>query len=253
MIQSVDRAIRILTILQGSRRMSLSEIATQLALPPSTVHGIIKTLAAHRMVEQEHDSGRYRLGPAVLLLGNVYLESLELSNRAMRWSEDLAHRTGHAVRVGIPMVDEVIVVHHEPRPDGTRQMREVGMVLPMHATALGKALLAFRPEDRARCLDPEYDLRPMTGETVTDPELLTKELDATMATGIATESDEAILGESGLAAPLFDTSGRAVGAVGVVIPSTAYPTGELVPDAVRQAARNITRELGSSRWPVPPG
>ena len=82
MIQAVDRALRILTALQGGRRMSLGEIAQRLDLPPSTVHGIIRTLVAHGMVAQEPDSQRYRLGPATLRLGNVYLDTLELRSRA---------------------------------------------------------------------------------------------------------------------------------------------------------------------------
>ena len=69
MIQSVDRALRILAVLQGDHRLSLGEIAQRLDLPPSTVHGIVRTLLAHRMVVQEHDSGQYRLGPAVLTHG----------------------------------------------------------------------------------------------------------------------------------------------------------------------------------------
>ena len=73
-IQSVDRAIRVLTALQGARRMSLSELAARLELAPSTTHGIVRTLVEHGMVVQERGSSRYQLGPAVLRLGNVYLD-----------------------------------------------------------------------------------------------------------------------------------------------------------------------------------
>src|SRR5919198_4903961 len=146
MIQSIDRALRFLTVLQGARRMSLGEIGARLGLPPSTVHGIVRTLLAHGMVQQERDSGRYRLGPATLRLGNVYLDTLELRSRAATWAEDLAARTGCAVRTGVRLFDDVVVVHHVPRPDGTRQMPEVGIVIPAHACALGKALLAFDPD-----------------------------------------------------------------------------------------------------------
>ncbi len=96
MIQAVDRALRILTVLQGGRRMSLGEIATAIDLAPSTVHGLVRTLLAHGMVQQEIDSGRYRLGPATLRLGNVYLDTLELRSRVAIWAEDLARRTGCA-------------------------------------------------------------------------------------------------------------------------------------------------------------
>ena len=152
MIQSVDRALRILTVLQGARRMSLGEIAAALGLPPSTVHGIIRTLLAHGMVQQERDSLRYRLGPATLRLGNVYLDTLELRSRVTTWAEELSRRTGFAVRTGVLLLGDVVVVHHEPRPDGTRQMPEVGIVIPAHACALGKALLAYDAEACAQVL-----------------------------------------------------------------------------------------------------
>ena len=122
MIQSVDRAVRILTVLQGGRRMSLGEVASRLGLPASTVHGIIRTLLAHGMVAQERDSGRYRLGPATLRLGNVYLDTLELRARVAAWADDLAERTGLAVRTGVILLNDVVVVHHVPRPGGSRQM-----------------------------------------------------------------------------------------------------------------------------------
>ncbi|WP_203217830.1 helix-turn-helix domain-containing protein [Nocardia terpenica] len=145
MIQSVDRAVRILFALQGARRLTLSELAAELGLPPTTVHGIVRTLAVHGVVVQEHGGGRYQLGPAVLRLGNVYLDTLELRSRALTWAHELARRTGLAVRVGVLFGDDVVIIHHEPRPDGSRQMPEVGIEIPAHASALGKAMLAFVP------------------------------------------------------------------------------------------------------------
>jgi DNA-binding IclR family transcriptional regulator len=250
MIQAVDRALRILTVLQGGRRMSLGEIATAVDLAPSTVHGLVRTLLAHGMVQQEIDSGRYRLGPATLRLGNVYLDTLELRSRAVPWSEELARRTGMAVRIGVLAADEVVIIHHEPRPDGSRQMPEIGIVIPEHASALGKALLAFLPEEAKCALVAPH--RSMTGETITDAEELRAQLTTIARTAIAEEKDEAVLGESSVAAPVFAAQGTAVGAIAVVLPTTEWPVGEPVLDALREAARNISRELGATRWPVPP-
>ncbi|MCV7389606.1 IclR family transcriptional regulator [Mycolicibacterium porcinum] len=244
MIQAVDRALRILTVLQGGRRMSLGEIASALELAPSTVHGLVRTLLAHGMVQQEPDSGRYRLGPATLRLGNVYLESLELRSRVTIWAEDLARRTGCAVRTAVLLFHEVVVVAHEPRPDGTRQMPEVGIVIPAHASALGKALLAFQPDYAA-----EPPLRSMTGETITDPVVLADQLAQVRSTGIATESEEAVLGECSAAAPVFDNSSEAVGAVALVVPAARWPLEPEAIDALRDTARTISRELGAPVWP----
>jgi DNA-binding IclR family transcriptional regulator len=250
-IQSVDRAIRVLTALQGARRLSLSELAARLELAPSTTHGIVRTLVEHGMVVQERGSSRYQLGPAVLRLGNVYLDTLELRSKTIPWAEDLARRTGLAVRTGVLLVDDVVIIHHEPRPDGSRQMPEVGIVIPVHASALGKAMLAFAPDDEQRVLATER-LRSMTGETVTAPAELAAHLEEVRRTGIATEQDEAVIGESAVASPVFDSWSSVVGAIGVVIPTAGAVAEHDARAAVRDSARSLSRELGAASWPPRP-
>jgi len=247
-IQSIDRAIRVLFALQGARRMTLSELAGRLELPPSTVHGIVRTLVAKGMVVQEHGFGRYQLGPAVLRLGNVYLDTLELRSKAIPWAEDLARRTGCAVRTGVLLLDDVVIIHHEPRPDGSRQMPEVGIVIPAHASALGKAILAFDDEAASRIL-AAAPLRSMTGETITSPIDLKQQLADIGSTGLAREQEEAVLGECAIAGPVFDVSGAPVGAIGLVVPSANWPVDPATSDAVRDAARSISKELGAMSWP----
>ena len=227
--------------------MSLSELATRLELAPSTTHGIVRTLVEHGMVVQERGSSRYQLGPAVLRLGNVYLDTLELRSKTIPWAEDLARRTGLAVRTGVLLIDDVVIIHHEPRPDGSRQMPEVGIVIPVHASALGKAMLAFLPDDEKRVLTDS--LRSMTGSTLTTADELRQQLDEVRSTGISVEQDEAVIGESALASPVFDSSGAAVGAIGVVIPSGSDLARHEARDTVRETARALSRELGAGTWP----
>ncbi len=155
------------------------------------------------------------------------------------------------MRVGVLLADDVVIIHHEPRPDGSRQMPEVGIVIPAYASALGKAMLAFLPGEAAALLNGS-PLRSMTGETVTDPGELRKQLDDVRATGLAYECDEAVLGESCVAGAVFDSTGLAVGAVAVVVPTNEWPAGDAAIEAVRSAARTISRELGASHWPVVP-
>jgi DNA-binding IclR family transcriptional regulator len=246
-IQSVDRAIRVLTALQGARRMSLSELSGRLDLAPSTTHGIVRTLVEHGMVVQERGSSRYQLGPAVLRLGNVYLDTLELRSKAIPWAEDLARRTGLAVRTGVLLIDDVVIIHHEPRPDGTRQMPEVGIVIPAHASALGKAMLAFLPDETERMLG-DGELQSMTGDTLTSPEDLRRALEEVRSSGIAREQDEAVLGEGAVASPVFDAWGDVVGAIGVVVSGSVEADPA---DRVRETARALSRELGAQAWPPP--
>ena len=250
-IQSVDRAARILRVLaSGPRRLGVSEIADRLDLTRPTVHGLLQTLQAHGFVEQDRDSDKYQLGAGLLQLGNSYLDLNELRARSLVHADRLATRADAAVRVGVMHGGNVVVVHHVFRPDTTLQILEVGAELPLHASALGKAMLAYAPEQTLADLlaDP---LPRLTSRTLT-PAALRTELAEIRERGHSRERDEAILGESSVAAAIFDHSGHSVGAIGVVgATERLMPRGPAknLPAAVIEAARGISRELGASRWP----
>jgi DNA-binding IclR family transcriptional regulator len=254
-IQSVDRAARILkTLASGPRRLGVTELAQRLELAAPTVHGLLQTLQAHGFVEQDRDSGKYQLGAGLLQLGNSYLDLNELRARSLVHAERLAARADAAVRVGVMHGPSVIVVHHVFRPDATLQILEVGAQLPLHASALGKAILAYQPETVIEDLMAE-PLPRLTSRTLSGRELR-GQFAAIRERGVARERDEAILGESSLAAPIFDHSGHAVGAVGVVGDTDRIlpraPAKGLVA-AVAEAAAGISRELGARSWPGPVG
>ena len=101
MIQSIDRAARIMNLLQGARRLGISELAAALELPPSTVHGLVKSLQAHGLVAQEPNGNRYVLGPALLKLSSVYLDTLDVRARSLRRMHELSQRTGLASHLGV--------------------------------------------------------------------------------------------------------------------------------------------------------
>jgi len=100
-IQSVDRSIRILKALAaGPGRLGVSELSERLGLAKGTVHGLLRTLQAHGLVEQHADSDKYQLGPALLQLSNRFLDLNELRSRSLAWSELLAARAEEALRHG---------------------------------------------------------------------------------------------------------------------------------------------------------
>jgi DNA-binding IclR family transcriptional regulator len=251
-IQSVDRAARILKALaSGPRRLGVSELAERLDLSRPTVHGLLQTLQAHGFVEQDRDSDKYQLGAGLLQLGNSYLDLNELRGRSIVHAERLAARADAAVRVGVMHGSSVIVVHHVFRPDATLQILEVGAQLPVHASALGKAMLAHSPAAVVDDLTSE-SLPKLTGRTLAAAGLR-DELEQVRERGYARERDEAVLGESSIAAPIFDHAGHPVGAIGVVGDTDRIvPRGPAkgVPAAVVEAGRAVTRELGGGRsWP----
>jgi len=249
-IQSIDRAAKILSSLQGARHLGITELASALDLPPSTVHGIVKSLQQHGLVAKEPNGNRYMLGPALLKLSNVYLDTLDVRARGMRWTRELARRTGLSTRLGAELFDEVIIIHHNRRPDGSQQMLETGLTIPVHASAMGKVLLAYNPIAVDEVLTAP--LRSLTGETITDLATLQLQLAQIAERGLATEQDEAVLGESSIAAPVVDQSGAVIAAVAVVLPSSEWPPEDNVLNDLRETARNISRELGSTAWPPVP-
>jgi len=254
MIQSVGRAARILKALGSEQaRLGVTELADRLGLAKATVYGLLRTLEAHQLVEQDLETGKYRLGPALLQLGNAFLENHELRARSLLWAESLASRAREAVHVGVLYGPSVLIVHHVFRPDDSVQILEVGASIPWHACALGKAMAAYLdPQARGELLDG--DLPRLTGRTVTAPQALAQQLGRVHGDGVAVEDQEAIVGEAGIAAPLFDHRGAVAGAIGLAGPVehllAAGPAADLVA-AVKEAARGLSRELGARRLAIP--
>ena len=168
-------------------------------------------------MSQDHITGKYRLGPALLELGNAYLETHELRARSVVWADSLATRANEAVWVGVLSGDHVIVVHHAFRPEGAVQILEVGAALPWHTCALGKAIVAHSAgRERARAArrrtagpHRRHDHRPGGAGRAAGP--------GARPSGYALEDGEAAIGDAGIAAPVLDRDG-VVGAIGLVGP-----------------------------------
>ena len=250
-IQSIERAAAILRLLSGrNRRLGVVQLAGELGLPKATVHGILRTLKDVGFVEQDPESGKYQLGAALLHMGSTYLDGNELRTRALNWSDALAARSNESVRIGTLHESQVLIVHHVFRPDDSRQALEVGGLVPAHATALGKVLLArnqYALEELA-----ESGLQRFTDATVTDLEQLADELKEVRRRGWAIEMEELVSGEASLAAPIDDRRDVTVGAIAISGPLericlNGVPRSDMV-SYVREAARAISRDLGAIPW-----
>jgi DNA-binding IclR family transcriptional regulator len=251
-VQSIERAAAILRLLAASSgRLGVGEIASSLGLARGTAHGILRTLERVGFVEQDGGTGKYQLGAALLHLGTSYLDVNELRSRAINWADALASRSGEAVRIGTLLDGKVLVVHHVFRPDDTLQALDVGSLLPLHATALGKALLAHDANAAASIRDTE--LESYCRRTITDPRLLARAATRVRENGWAAEVEELSIGEAGIAAPIRGYGGLVVGAIGISGAVERICDTGRVPDPrlvafVRDAARAVSRDLGGSRW-----
>ena len=252
-VQSIERAAAILRLLaRGSGRLGVGEIASSLELAKGTAHGILRTLQRVGFVEQDRATGKYQLGAALLHLGTSYLDVNELRSRAINWADALAARSGEAVRIGSPLEGQVLVVHHVFRPDDTLQTLDVGSLLPLHATALGKVLLAYDVE-LAAVLQRVELLDAFTRRTIVVPKVLARALVEVRDQGWAADTEESTPGQASIAAPIRGYGGLVVGAIGVsgaverICDGKGLPSQVLV-GYVRDAARAVSRDLGASRW-----
>jgi DNA-binding IclR family transcriptional regulator len=250
-IQSIERAAAILRLLSGrNRRLGVVQLAGELDLPKATVHGILRTLAQVGFVEQDPESGKYQLGAALLHMGSSYLDGNELRTRALNWSDSLAARSGESVRIGTFHDGKVLVVHHVVRPDDSRQALEVGALVPAHASAMGKVLLAANRWAAAELV--AGGLPRFTPATIVDGEQLSSELEEVHERGWAADIEELVVGEVSLAAPIDDRRGVTVGAIGISGPVERLtqddaPRMDLV-SFVRETARSVSRDLGAIPW-----
>ncbi|MFJ9906534.1 IclR family transcriptional regulator [Streptomyces sp. NPDC101152] len=250
MVQAVQRAVQILRELASTGpRLGVTELADRLGVAKPTVHALLRTLEAEGLVVQDRDSSKYQLGPELVQLGNAYLDTQELRTRSLTWADQLANRTNEAVWVAVLTGDHVLVVHHAFRPEGAVQILEVGASIPWSTCALGKAIVAFLPPgERERLLAEEPAV--LTGASITDPQELAGQLKEVLRTGYAVEDQESAIGDAGVASPVFDRSGEVVGALGIVGPVErllAEDARQELAVAVRETARNLSRDLGAPR------
>jgi DNA-binding IclR family transcriptional regulator len=251
-IQSIERAAAVLQLLaRGRGRLGVGEIAASLSLPKGTTHGILSTLRAVGFVDQDAATGQYRLGDRLKQLGTRHLDTNELRAAAMNWADTLAARCGEAVRIGALTEGNVLtVVHHVFRPDNTAQTLEVGRELPLHATALGKVVLAY-DVDLAESVQ-HGELPSYTRRTIVAADMLARTLRLVRTRGWAAEVSESMPELAAVAAPIRSHGGLVVGAIDVCGPPERICDARLRPHPklvalVGDVASAISRQLGASR------
>ncbi|GLY13754.1 IclR family transcriptional regulator [Kineosporia rhizophila] len=250
-IQSIERAAAILKLLAAAPApLRLSEISSAVQLSRGTAHGILRTLGDVGFVEQDRITGRYLIGDGLFALGGRPVDPNELRARSMNWADPLAARSGEAVRVVVPEGADARVVHYVFRPDHSSQKADVGALLPGHATALGKVLLAFHPTAAQTLTDDA--LTPYTSRTIATRARLAAELTQIRRQGWAVSAGEYAMDTAGLAAPLTGVGGLVVGAIGIhgaldrLCDSAGAPRPRLLA-LVQECSRAVGRELTTPR------
>jgi DNA-binding IclR family transcriptional regulator len=248
LIQSVSRALDILeAFVVGQEELGVTELSRKLKLHKNNVFRLLATLETRGYVEQDHETGNYRLGMKTFEVASVFLHHLGLAKQARPVLEQLAAETGETAYLAVLEGPWAVCVDMVETSHAVRIVSQLGRRLPAHASALGKIQLAFRPQEEVEQLWKHHELAAVTSRTVTDPVRLGEELGRIATQELALEDEEYASGVRGVAAPIRDYQKRVVGAVGILGPVLRVTLerlqGELAPRA-RAAAQSISKRLG---------
>lgn len=192
-VKSAERTLRVLESLSDGRRRGLAELAAELAVPKSSLHSILRTMESRGWLRADPGTGTYGLGVRSLLAGPAYLDSDDVVSAAGPALDALSASLNETVHLG--RIDHTDIVYLAKRESShpLRLVSAVGVRMPAHATALGKAILAHRtPAELDRLL--EWPLLAVTGRTLTERAALFADLARTAERGHAVDRGESTLG-----------------------------------------------------------
>jgi DNA-binding IclR family transcriptional regulator len=246
MLNTVLKAGQVLRLFDNrSPEWGVSEVAGALAVPKSSAHALLSSLAEIGLL-QRATTGRYRLGWRLFALGRIMLETAEFRAEARQVVEELARQYRETVQLGV--LEHNIVVYLD-RIEGTHAVRAdltgLGAAGYAHCTAIGKALLAGLPWAEAKKTLEKYGMPRLTAHTIIEPAQLEAELEKVRRQGYACNFEEAHDDLCGVGAPIFDYVGQVIAAISLAVPKSRFQRYEReYRDAVIRACKSVSRELG---------
>jgi DNA-binding IclR family transcriptional regulator len=249
-IQAIERAVAILGAFSAERpELGVTELAEVLDLHKSTVHRFLVNLERAGLVERIPRSGRYRLGLRLFELGSLVIQQMNLWDEALPFLEALVRESGETGHLAVLDGGEAIYVERVETRRALRIPSAMGRGYPVHATSLGKVLLAHQPDIRVREIIAERGLARFTRNTIADSDVLLAELAEVRRQGYAIDDEEYDEGLRCIGAPIMDHTGQVVAALGIGGPVTRV-TPERVPELarlVKLAAKGLSHRLGADQ------
>ncbi len=245
-VHSVERVFRILEELVLHTDMSLKQLAQAAELHKSTTYRLLHTLIDLGYVEQDETQGAYRVGLRLIEMSGKANRAWPINRAAEPIMDRLAAELGESVNVavedGLDMVYVATVDAHQP----LRMQLNVGRRAPIHCTAVGKAVLAYRSELIDQFRGQKRSLERFTDHTITDWRQLEQELSVIRERGFAIDNEEQVAGALCVAAPIVDYRQRVVAAIGISAPGAhlSWERANEVGPLIAQAARQISERLG---------
>jgi IclR family KDG regulon transcriptional repressor len=240
----VGKALSLLVLLGDSAQgATATELAAVAELPFSTTHRLLQSLARQGFVAFDAASKRYTLGIRVFQLGQRVSSANGIAGSSLPVLRALTEQTREASIFGVLDGESVLTVSKVDGPQAFRVTSDPGTHSPLHATALGKVLVAF--SENREALMAKLDLYARTEKTITDPVEFARDVAAVRERGYGIMREENEVGMQALAAPVLSPDGRVVGAVAIAAPVFRLPFDELLEllPVLRTAASELSARL----------
>jgi DNA-binding IclR family transcriptional regulator len=247
-VQSIERVFDIIEYIANQRGpVTLSQVASDLELPVSTVHRLLGSLLERGYVEQAAGNRQYKIGIRFIELASQYLRSLELRTEATPFLRELSRRGGHPAMMATMMDDEIVYLERlDEQGINLRNYSFIGQRRPLYSTGLGKAMLMGLPKSKRDELIARLKLDRKTANTITDPERLKAELDLSLERGYSRDNEEETLGFRCLAAPIRDYRNQVIAAISTSWLSDFFDSvdEDKLAALVMETARKISQRMG---------
>ena len=252
--RTAGRALDLLLLLveRGQHGLTARELAEMLGAPRTSVSDLLKVLESRGFVAPTAEGRGWRLDFRVAQLGNAYLHEFSVRGVGRTAMRELSRRTGLTTQMAV--LDHTDIVYIE-RQDASRRRGEpqvvtdIGSRLPAYCTSLGKAMLAFLPDDEVdRLYDSPGQLPPRTKSTITTLVRLKSELAAIRRRGYAVDQGESIEGIVCIGSPILGVDGRPEAAISLAGLSAGMPATviESLGRTVARAAGQVSGTRGGS-------
>ncbi|WP_134701302.1 IclR family transcriptional regulator [Ammoniphilus sp. YIM 78166] len=246
-IQAVERALKILDLFdEHEQELKITDISERMGLHKSTVHSLLKTLQVQGYIDQNPENGKYKLGMKLIERGNFVLQGLDIRHIAKKYLVDLSSKTGQTTHLVLLDGKEGVYIDKVEGPQAVILYSRIGRRIPVHCSAVGKALVAFSNQDEIHRILTNYDYVTQTDRTISSEEEFLEELSLVREAGHAMDTEENEPGVRCVAVPIFDYRGQAIAAISMsTLISRVHD--EMLKEFIhmlKKAANDISVEMG---------
>lgn len=249
-VQSVERSLSILEVLsEYSEGLGVTDISEKVNLHKSTVYRLLSTLIYKDYVTQDKETNKYKITFKLFELGNRRIEKMDILSASKPYSKKLMESVNEVVHLVIRDGNRIVYIDKVEANNTIRMASSIGKRSPMYCTSVGKAMLAFLPAQEVEEVWNSSKIEKRTENTITDFEVLKKELAGIKEKGYAIDNEENEMGVRCIGAPIFNRFGQIEGAISISGPAIRVTEEkvEAIAEEVMKCAMLISRELGYSK------